>query len=48
MEAGEDPEKIEANMGNILNEGDLFATPSKTSMKIRKKPPERDETLYYL
>lgn len=48
MEAGEDPEKIEEDMGNILNEGDLFATPSKISMRVRKKPLERDETLYYL
>ncbi|MEW6419592.1 MAG: zinc ribbon domain-containing protein [Nitrospirota bacterium] len=48
MEAGEDPEKIEEEIGDILNEEDFFNLSSKASKKIRKNPPERDETLYYL
>jgi len=48
MEAGEDPDKIEEDMGDILNEEDLFNVSLKAPRKIRKKPPERDETLYYL
>lgn len=48
MEAGEDPDKIEEDMGDILSEGDLFTKPSKARLKGRKRPPERDETLYYL
>jgi putative FmdB family regulatory protein len=48
MEAGEDPDKIEEEIGDILNEEDFFNLSSKASQKIRKKPPERDETLYYL
>jgi putative FmdB family regulatory protein len=48
MESGEDPEKIEEEMGNILSEEDLFTAASKDSHKPKKKPPIRDETLYYL
>ena len=47
MEAGEDPDKIGEEMGDILNEEDYFNLSSRASQKIRKKPPERDETLYY-
>jgi putative FmdB family regulatory protein len=48
MEAGEDPDKIEEEMGDIISEENLFKAPPKASQKVRKKPPERDETLYYL
>lgn len=48
MEAGEDPDKIEQDMGYILNEEEPFKISQKTLHKVRKKPVERDETLYYL
>jgi putative FmdB family regulatory protein len=48
MEAGEDPEKIEEEIGDVLKEEDLFNKSPKTSKKAKKKPPARDETLYYL
>jgi len=48
MEAGEDPDTIEKEMGNLLNGEDLFKKTSKVSQKGRKKPPSRDERLYYL
>jgi len=48
MEAGEAPDKIEEEMGDIFEGEDLFKAPAKTSQRVRKKPPERDETLYYL
>ncbi len=47
MEAGEDPEKIEAEMGDILEEEDPFLP--KKGPSIRKfRPPTVDETLYDL
>lgn len=48
MEAGEDPDKIEEERGDILSEEDLFKVSPKVSQKFKRKPPERDETLYYL
>lgn len=48
MEAGEDPDKIEQDMGYILNEEEPFKISQKPLHKVRKKPVERDETLYYL
>jgi putative FmdB family regulatory protein len=48
MEAGEDPDKIEEEMRDILDGEDLFKKTSKISQKVRKKPPSRDEKLYYL
>ncbi len=48
MEAGEDPEKIEAEMGDILEGEDPFDL-KKKSMKTEKyQPPEVDEKLYDL
>ena len=48
MEAGEDPEKIEAEMGDILEGEDPFDL-KKKSMKTQKyQPPEVDEKLYDL
>ncbi|MGB9715425.1 MAG: FmdB family zinc ribbon protein [Thermodesulfovibrionales bacterium] len=48
MEAGEDPDKIEEEMGDILNEEDFLDTTPKSVTRTKRKPPERDETLYYL
>jgi len=48
MEAGEDPDQIEKEIGDILNEGNLFKATPKALQKVKRKPPERDETLYYL
>jgi putative FmdB family regulatory protein len=48
MEAGEDPEKIEAEMGDIL-EGEEPFDLKKKSMKTEKiQPPKVDEKLYDL
>jgi hypothetical protein len=50
MEAGEDPEQIEAEMGDILESEDPFSLPDKKklSSRSRMKAPHRDETLYDL
>jgi len=54
MEAGEDLEKIEEEMGDILDDEDLFSSDdmfgNSSRKALRKKilPPERDETLYEL
>ena len=48
MEAGEDPDTIEKEMGDLLNGKDLFKKSSKVPQKTSKKPPIRDEELYYL
>lgn len=47
MEAGEDPDKIEQEMGDILEE-DPFTLPDKRIQKARSAIPSRDETLYEL
>jgi len=48
LEGGEDPEMIEKDMENVLNEENLFQASPKAPKKMKKKLPERDETLYYL
>jgi putative FmdB family regulatory protein len=49
MEKGEDPEQIEAEMGDVLeNEEPFFESGPKTRALGRKKPPARDQTLYDL
>ena len=49
MEKGEDPEQIEAEMGDVLeNEEPFFAQGGKIRPFGRKKPPARDDTLYDL
>jgi hypothetical protein len=50
MEAGEDPDAIEAEMGDLLEEDEPFALPEKKgAAKGMKRPaPRRDETLYDL
>jgi len=47
MEAGEDPEKIEEEMGDIL-EKEPFTLPEKKSSRETSKTPCKDETLYEL
>jgi putative FmdB family regulatory protein len=48
MEAGEEPEKIEEEVEDILKNEDLLNKSPKTSKKAKKKSPVLDETLYYL
>ena len=47
LEAGEDPEKIEEEMGDILEE-DPFALPEKKVVRGKNNTPLQDETLYEL
>ncbi len=48
MEAGEDPEQIEAEMGDLLEEEDPFIPQAKRKSGSRKRPPRKDDTLYEL
>ncbi len=54
MESGEDPEAIEADMGDVMNEDDPFVMPGQKGQKPTSKSgrtrgaPRRDETLYDL
>jgi len=50
MEAGEDPDDIEAEMGDLLEDEEPFVLPEKTgSAKTTKRAaPKRDEILYEL
>jgi putative FmdB family regulatory protein len=49
MEAGEDPEQIEQEMGDLLEGEEPFALGEKSSRKAaRMRPPIKDETLYDL
>lgn len=49
MEKGEDPEQIEADMGDVLeNEEPFFASGGGLSRLRKKLPPRRDDTLYEL
>jgi hypothetical protein len=50
MEAGEDPDQIEAEMGDIIEGEEPFVFDGKTRIKgVRKRgTPRRDETLYDL
>jgi len=47
MEAGEDPEQIEAEMGDLLEGEEPFLLDGKKGQRTRR-PPKRDETLYDL
>ena len=47
IEAGEDPEKIEEEMGDILEE-DPFTLPEKKAARKKNIAPYKDETLYEL
>ena len=47
MEAGEDPEQIEADLGDSLENEEPFLTPGGRSRGSRgRMPPRRDPTLY--
>jgi putative FmdB family regulatory protein len=48
MEAGEDPETIEEEMGDLLGEEDPFALPERRIPRERSEIPKRDDTLYDL
>ena len=49
MESGEDPDKIEQEMGDLLEGEDPFAVKlKKASLAAKKRPPVKDETLYDL
>ena len=48
MEAGEDPEQIEADMGDLLEGEDPFDLKKKAGRLLKNAPPRVDEKLYYL
>jgi hypothetical protein len=49
MESGEDPEQIEAEMGDMLENEDPFQLASKKGGGVSKRPaPKKDDTLYDL
>ena len=50
MESGEDPEKVEAEMGDLLESEDPFLLPGKKGKggAVKRPAPLRDETLYDL
>jgi putative FmdB family regulatory protein len=50
MEQGEDPDQIEAEMGDLLENEDPFVLPDKAggAVRARRPAPKRDETLYDL
>lgn len=50
MEKGEDPEQIEAEMGDLLEDEDPFILPDKKGIqgKTIRRPPAKDNTLYDL
>ena len=48
MEAGEDPEQIEQEMGDLLEEEDPFSLKKKLRGSAKSRPPEKDDTIYDL
>ena len=48
MERGEDPEKIEEKMGDLLEEEEPFILKTRTKRGSRRPKPNVDETLYDL
>jgi putative FmdB family regulatory protein len=48
MEAGEDIDKIEKEMGDLLHDEDLFVLNRKVKGKVRWPSPQVDEKLYEL
>ena len=50
MEAGEDPDSVEEDLGDRLEEEDPFQSPAKAMRALRRlrKGPTRDSTLYDL
>jgi len=48
MEAGEDPEQIEAEMGDLLEGEDPFSLKRNSFKLFKQLPPKVDDKLYYL
>ncbi|MEJ2699815.1 MAG: zinc ribbon domain-containing protein, partial [Desulfuromonadales bacterium] len=48
IEAGEDPEAIEEEMGDLLSGENPFSRKTIKNLRRRYTPPEQDETLYVL
>jgi putative FmdB family regulatory protein len=48
MEAGEDPEQIEAEMGDLLEEEDPFSMKKKGGKSRKAPPPKIDDKMYFL
>jgi hypothetical protein len=48
LEAGEDPDEIEAEMGDMLDDEEPFVFEKKKGRTSKIKAPKRDETLYEL
>ena len=48
LEAGEDPEKIEAELGGVFDEENPFGVDRLKGLKRKYTPPAHDETLYPL
>ena len=48
LEAGEDPDQVEAEMGDLFDNAQLFGQKKLKNLKKQYLPPERDETLYTL
>lgn len=48
LERGEDPEKVEEEMGDIFDEEEPFTFGEKQRKAVRKAPPKMDDTLYEL
>ncbi len=48
MEAGEDPEQIEEEMGDILEEEDPFDFQERKTIRVKTRAPIKDEKLYEL
>jgi putative FmdB family regulatory protein len=51
MEAGEDPEQVEAEMGDLLEEEEPFLLPGQKGRRPGRSapaPPKKDDTLYEL
>lgn len=48
MEAGEDPDQVEAEMGDLLEDEEPFTMQAKKGSKKPRRKPQKDETLYIL
>ena len=48
MEAGEDPEQVESEMGDLIEGEEPFIFEGKKGMSVKRAKPSRDETLYEL
>jgi hypothetical protein len=48
MEAGEDPEAIEAEMGDLLEGEEPFMLEGKKATRVKRPAPAHDDTLYDL